>query len=893
LANQKLSFCESCVKAKALLKKLKPNDEALPVLPMEMASSDLKVMHCPSRSGYQYVASVIDKGSKYVYMLLLRKKDDFHKLYDELLTQIKHQKGDLWKKFKTDGGGEYVNKYVQAIHAKHGIIHIINAPYKSQLNFEAERFNRTLIEAVNATLAHTGLPEKFWEDVATNFVHVKNRTYHKTIDSTPIELWEGIKQDVGLEPPIGCLAMPTVPEARRSKKTSFRAHKTINLGKSIQKNAYNLLDLETNQVIQRAKVDIFFRPDEFPLAQVARGIERLSKYDKNQNASAWLDPAFFFPDQSSICRKPESWEPPDLASVSPDLAPVSPDFAPASPDTAFEKNLHDTPITPYEEDEKDNYEAPSTAEFDRICNRLISNMYFTKETSVNMLKPVKIPDSIDEAMTLSDWPFWKEAIEKELNALLKAETWIKVTEMPQHLKALTSRWVFKFKPATKIEPARYKARLVAHGYKQRKGVDFNETYAAVARMASFRTLVSIAAAHNLEMTQIDIGNAFLHGTLQEDVYLSAPPGFPELGLLKLQKALYGLKQAPRLFYEHLTKEFKELGFFPMISDPCILKHKSSNFYVLLYVDDIILATGKNSPHRKEVEDKLSEEFELKNFGKLRSFIGIEVNYLNDKILLTQGAYIRSLLDRFGMSSCKTCDTPAASNSSTNFNDDRPCDGPYRELIGALLYLSATRPDISAAVSELSSHLEHPTNTHWQAAKRVLRYLAGTVDSGVAYNYTNTKQLTLLAFSDSDWATCHKTRKSRTGYVVYTNAGPISWKSKLQPTVAVSTCEAEYLALVETIKELMWLKQLLTEMGVVITQPIKIFVDNQAAIALASHPSQHCRTKHIDIRHHFIREHISNHTVELYYVDTKENVADLLTKATTPAVFKHLVGKLVC
>jgi hypothetical protein len=200
--------------------------------------------------------------------------------------------------------------------------------------------------------------------------------------------------------------------------------------------------------------------------------------------------------------------------------------------------------------------------------------------------------------------------------------------------------------------------------------------------------------------------------------------------------------------------------------------------VLLYVDDIILATDKNSPHRKEVEDKLSEEFELKNFGKLRSFIGIEVNYLNDKILLTQGAYIRSLLDRFGMSNCKTCDTPAASNSSTNFNDDRPCDGPYRELIGALLYLSATRPDISAAVSELSSHLEHPTNTHWQAAKRVLRYLAGTVDSGVAYNYTNTKQLTLLAFSDSDWATCHKTRKSRTGYVVYTNAGPISWKSKL-------------------------------------------------------------------------------------------------------------------
>ena len=162
-------------------------------------------------------------------------------------------------------------------------------------------------------------------------------------------------------------------------------------------------------------------------------------------------------------------------------------------------------------------------------------MYFTKETSVNMLKPVRIPDSIDEAMTLPDWSLWKEAIEKELNALLKAETWIKVTEMPHHLKALTSRWVFKFKPATKIEPARYKARLVAHGYKQRKGVDFNETYAAVARMASFRTLVSIAAAHNLEMTQIDIGNAFLHGRLQEDVCPSAPPGFPELGLRNYKK----------------------------------------------------------------------------------------------------------------------------------------------------------------------------------------------------------------------------------------------------------------------------------------------------------------------------------------------------------------------
>jgi hypothetical protein len=858
------------------------------------------------------VASIIDKGSKYVYLLLLRKKSDFHKLYGELLTQIKHQKGDLWKRLKTDGGGEYVNKHVQEIHAKHGIIHIVNAPYKSQLNFEAERFNRTLIEAVNAILAHTGLPEKFWEDIASNFVYVKNRTYHKTIDSAPIELWEGIKQDVGLIPPIGCLAMPTVPEARRKKKTSFRAHNCANLGRSIEKNAYNLLDLETGTVIQRAAVDIIFQPREFPLAKMQEKMDTL----KNgiENGMSFLDPlqipAFLCNrekvDQSTIRRQNETAA---IASQE-DVSTTSIDdkddqHEPEEPlhctddndDHEPEEPLHwpgiSTPSTPYEEDERDSYEAPSTAEFERMCDRLIGNMYFTKETSFRMPKPVIIPESIEQAMTLPDWPLWKEAIEKELNALRKAKTWVKVADMPQHLKALTSRWVFKFKPETKIEPARYKARLVAHGYKQRKGIDFNETYAAVARMASFRTLVSIAAAHNLEMTQIDIGNAFLHGTLEEDVYLSPPPGFPELGLLKLQKALYGLKQAPRLFYEHLTREFRKLGFFPMVSDPCILKHKNSNFYVLLYVDDIILATGKNNPHRQIVENKLGEEFEIKNFGTLRSFIGIEVNYLQDKIILTQSAYIRSLLERFGMVNCKTCDTPAATNGFTNYKDDRPFDGPYRELIGALLYLSATRPDISAAVSELSSHLEHPTVTHWQAAKRVLRYLAGTIDSGVAYNRTGNKLLSLLAFSDSDWATCHKTRKSRTGYVVYTNVGPISWKSKLQPTVAVSTCEAEYLALVETIKELLWLKQLLEEMGVSLTQPIKIFVDNQAAISLASHPSQHCRTKHIDIRHHFIREHIANHTVELYYIDTKENVADLLTKATSPAVFKHLVGKLVC
>lgn len=895
--HQTLRPCIACTRAKTVNTKVTTKTEAPPVPVLDTFSSDLKAMHCPSRQGFRYIATVIDKASKYTYLLLLRRKSDFADLYAELLRMIRHQKGTVWKKMQTDGGGEYNNKDVRKINSTYGIIHTMNAPCKSAMNGDAERFNRTLIEAVNAMLVSSGLHAHHWQDAATHFVYLKNRTYHRNTSSgtTPYEAWEGRKPlDVAKTmPPFGCLVSAYINGKR---KCDLRTRNCIFLGIGEKRATYRLQNLETKKVTDQFipnVVRIF--ENHYPLKDVSDKIDALE-------APSLDEPPFYLrsdsisPGNQSVLSPANQEESPEGLGIHVD----SPNSF-STPQIRSKPSLYEN-TTPYEDDERssdtdcDDTELP----VDAICDQLIRNMVLTAEVASKLptAAAIRIPKTIEEAKTLPEWPFWKEAIQKELEALEKQNTWKQVGTNPQGTKPLTCRWVFKLKPATNIEPARFKARLVAHGYKQTKGVDFNETYAAVARMASFRTLVSIAAAHNLDMTQIDIGNAFLHGQLQEDVYMRPPPGFSYLGTLKLQKALYGLKQAPRLWYQHLTNEFRKLGFKPLVSDPCILKHHTSKFYVLLYVDDIILATGPdNKALRQQVELKLSEVFEMKNFGVLRSFLGVEVAYHKDHIKLTQTDYIKRILAHFGMSTCKAADTPAVSREANTNPQESGSAGnvPYRELVGALLYLSATRPDISAAVSELSRHVENPTQADWNSGKRVLRYLSGTTHKGITFGLgaTSSNETNLFAFSDSDWASCKQTRRSRTGFVVYNDAGPISWKSQLQTTTALSTCEAEYLALVETIKELLWVKQLLTEMNITVQQPIKVFVDNQAAMLLAANPSHHSRTKHIDIRHHFIREYVSAGTIELYYIDTKENVSDLLTKATSKSVFQHLIGKLVC
>ena len=502
----------------------------------------------------------------------------------------------------------------------------------------------------------------------------------------------------------------------------------------------------------------------------------------------------------------------------------------------------------------------------------------------------KTPQTVEEAKQLAEWPHWKKAIETEIEAIKRTGSMEQVTNPPPGIKPIRCRWVFKIKPANEQEPERFKARLVAKGFTQKYGIDYQDTFAAVAKMTSLRILIALAAINNSRLTKLDVSNAFLESEIDRDVYIYPPEGFPPGTIFKLKKALYGLKQSPRLFAKTLEKILtKDLNFRQLDADHCIYQHDATKTRVLVVVDDCIIE-GNNEAMRRKIEDTLKAKFtNIKVFDKVESFLNIQFDHTTTHIKMHQQRYVAALLKKFGLSGCKIAPTPAVPAPQ---GDDTPLpkNNNYRQIVGSLIYLMATRPDICSAVIELSKHLESPTHLHLQQSKRVLRYLAGTQGEGI--NFEKGGELSITTFSDSDWAGCRKTRKSVSGFVVYLGKTPISWKSKTQPTVALSSCEAEYVALSITVKEILWITQFFKEVGHDLELPIFIFGDNTAAIALAKDPVHHERTKHIDIKHHFLRQHVMENKVRLTYVNTADNVADLLTKATQPKIFHTLKPKMV-
>jgi hypothetical protein len=388
---------------------------------------------------------------------------------------------------------------------------------------------------------------------------------------------------------------------------------------------------------------------------------------------------------------------------------------------------------------------------------------------------------------------------------------------------------------------------------------------------------------------MDVNTAFLYSLLDEIVYLEQPEGFVVQGkedyVCLLRKALYGLKQSPRAWFHVIAEVLADFDFKQSESDPCIWIHKNDKgecTYIALYVDDLIIA-GENDDDIATIKRRLGERFEMKDLGIARKFLGIEIEYGNDgSIKIHQDQYIQQLLDRHGMGECNAVATPLDTTVklSSIKDDEAPADPQeYARIVGGLMFAACvTRPDIACAVGQLSQFLNNPSSTHMHAAKRVLRYFQGTSTLGITYR---TPPLRLQGYSDADWAGNIDTRRSTTGYVVMLNNGAIAWRSRLQPTVALSTMESEYMALTEATKELKWVRTLLAELGYSngkSGQPTDLFSDSQSAIALANNPVSHARAKHIDLRHHFVREAIHDGTIWLQHIPTAEMTADSFTKA---------------
>ena len=526
----------------------------------------------------------------------------------------------------------------------------------------------------------------------------------------------------------------------------------------------------------------------------------------------------------------------------------------------------------------------------------------------------KTPNTWREAMKSEEAPMWKAAADKEMTGCEQMKVWKLVprSSVPKCQTIITCKWVFKIKTDSNGAVDVYKARITPKGFLQREGINFFETFAATGKYKSLRLglMITAACGHNLE--QMDVPQAFLNADVDEEIYMELPEGYREGRehlVCLIEKALYGLKQAPRNWYLLISKFVREiLGYKATVSDPCLFFKRSSSgrlMLLFLFVDDF--QTSYHPEDKAEwdaLKSKLVERFKTKDLGASTWILGMRISrdLKARTITLDQELYVTKALERQGMQECRPVASPGVPGGSTAVEEEAAGSGVvdrqlYQEMVGTLMYSAVTcRPDIAHAVQQLAQAMQTPTQQHVIAAKRVFRYLAGTKDVGLVFGSRSDKVfdtrgrndfcLDVCAFADADWANDKADRKSITGWVAKVNGDPISWASKKQRTVAQSTCEAELYAEAAALQEVLWLRGLLHELGLHVQTGSLVYGDNQSTIAISKNGIKGERTKHVDVKYHFITETVESGKVQLKWIPTTEQQADIFTKALAAPVFEH-------
>lgn len=528
------------------------------------------------------------------------------------------------------------------------------------------------------------------------------------------------------------------------------------------------------------------------------------------------------------------------------------------------------------------------------------------------------PRTYREAMASPDAPKWKAALGKEMRSCVEQEVWtlVRRDQLPKGANVLPCKEVFKVKVDEHGEVTEYKARFTPKGFRQKHGIDFFETYARTGLYKTLRVALSLVAKWDHELAQFDVPTAFLNAEVEEDIYMELPEGFEQPGMVcKLQKSLYGLKQAPRN-WDQLVHAFitKVMGFKATVSDPSLYFRRSRSGRLMLiyrFVDDM-----QGSHHAddavefQECVKLLQDRFRIKQLQTATWMLGMRI--IRDRkartITLSQELYVTKALEKFGLQECRVASSPEAVGAAHDANPE--LDAPanvqrYMEITGTVMYAAiSTRPDTAHAAHYLASNMQAPTVRHMQAAERVLRYLAGTKDVGLVFGSRNGDtvgdsrgrkaqvQVDVCAFADADWANDRGDRRSISGWVAKVNGDPVSWSSKKQRVVALSTCEAELYAESAAIQEVLWLRGLMEELGLHTRMGSTVYGDNQSAIAVSQNGVKGERTKHVDVKYHFVTEAVERGVVSLKWIPTAQQQADIFTKALAAPVFELLRQQLM-
>ncbi|KAI3723909.1 hypothetical protein L2E82_35671 [Cichorium intybus] len=872
-------FCDSCIRAK---------QSRLP-FPISFAktASSFDLIHVDiwgrykhaSLDGAYYFLSIVDDYSRGVWVYLMKTKSEASHYLMFFYNMIETQFGKRVKRIRTDNGSEFRSRHMLDFYATHGILLETSCPYTPQQNGVVERKHRHLLEMARALRFQASLPIEFWGECVLTAAYVINKLPTPVLENkTPHEILLGKEPTYDHFRVFGCLAYAHDTLGKQDKFRE-RGRACVFLGYPMGQKGYKLYDVKNQKTYITRNVT--FVGNIFPFGE---------DYERHKD----IDAETFVDSINGAGKFVDNYAPPvqEKESQTESDVHLNQNTRSESVET-FENNTTNSTAPPVSSEPSVQEQTETTRQSTRIRTKPKRLDEFSKShrAFLTAITANKEPKNFSQAV--KD-PEWREAMKREIQALEENGTWT-LTHLPAGKKAIDSKWVYKvkYKPNGQIE--RYKARLVAKGYTQVEGIDFHETFAPVAKLVTVRCALAVAAKKQWEVHQLDVNNAFLHGDLDEDVYMKVPQGFlnvEENRVCKLHKSIYGLKQASRNWYQKFTKALISDNFRQSKADHSMFVYKTEKIHIiaLIYVDDILLM-GNDIQKIEEVKTNLQNKFSIKNMGPLKYFLGIEVARSPKGFVISQRKYTLDILKDCHAHDCRPSTFPMEQNLRLEKEDASPevDESKYRRLVGRLLYLTVTRPDITFSVNQLSQFINKPRQSHMDAALRVLRYLKATPGQGLFLPAEG--NLILEAYCDASWLSCHSTRRSCTGYFISIGGSPVSWRTQKQSVVARSSAEAEYRSMASTICEVLWLRWLLCDLDAVQEDATALMCDNEAARHIAVNPVYHERTKHVEMDCYFVRERVASGEIKTVAIKSEEQPADIFTKALGANQFQYLRGKL--
>ncbi|KAK1616000.1 hypothetical protein QYE76_021517, partial [Lolium multiflorum] len=935
---EKDRVCSACVAGKQLKKKHPIKSIVTTSRPLELLHLDLfGPSHYDTLGGSKYGLVIVDDYSRYSWVFLLKSKDETHREFITFAKKAQRMYESEIKAIRTDNGTEFKNYTMQEFVDDEGIKHEFSAPYTPQQNGVVERKNRTIIEMARTMLSEFNSPHNFWGEAISTAVHYSNRLFLRPLhNKTPYELLTGNKPNVTYIRVFGCKCLVKNNKGKLGKFET-RSIEGIFVGYAENSHAYRYYNRSSGTI--EVSCDVVFLEDNG--SQVEQVVPCVAGNDDDpSSAIKHMGIGHIRPMEIHNDDQDDGVDVSSTPQVEPSSTQTDPSSATQEPSsTQDESQSEEQEEDPHsmEQDHDDDQETSSTHDQAQIVPHdqvLARDEFIDHEGTVRKIKAatrasdMKVdqvlgsisrgvvtrrhhallitycqhhafvssfePLKVHEALVDPDWVI---AMQEELECFTRNEVWSLVERPKDHrINVIGTKWVFKNKQDENGIVIRNKARLVAQGFAQIEGMDFEDTFAPVARLEAIRLLLAFASFQNFKLYQMDVKSAFLNGPLKETAYVAQPPGFEDPcrpnHVYLLHKALYGLKQAPRAWYEFLRDFLLHDGFCMGTVDSTLFTKRVKGgglFICQIYVDDIIFG-GTNPNHNKAFELLMTRKFEMSMMGELKFFLGFQVRQLAKGTFISQEKYVKDMLKKFNMTNASPMKTPMPVKGQLG-----SCDGEkdvdikvYRSMIGSLLYLCASRPDIMLSVGMCARFQSAPKESHLVAVKRILRYLVLTPTLGLWYPKGSTFEL--IGYSDSDWAGDKVDRKSTSGACQFIGRSLVSWSSKKQNSTALSTAEAEYISAASCCTQLLWMKQTLKDYGVSLGT-VPLLCDNESAIKIANNPVQHCRTKHIDIRHHFLRDHVANKDIDLTHVGTTYQLADIFTKPLDEARFVNLRGEL--